>query len=145
MKRVLLLLLALPGCGLADVDDRSVRWLDYGRFVGEVQPVLQARCANPSCHGTPVRPLSLYGVRSWRADPEALFLPEALTEQELRHNYTVSCVLATEADLPEETQLLRKPLGELALTYHGGGAIFEGTTDRDYRAMLAWLEQGWVP
>ena len=144
MKRCLFVLL-LAGCGVPEGDDVPVRWFDYQTFVTDVQPVLADRCGNPTCHGRPERPLSIYNQLAWRADPDRTYLLEQLDETELRHNYTVSCVLSTEADEPAATLFLRKSLGDLTDTYHGGGNVFEDDSERDYRALLAWLVEGWQP
>ncbi len=126
-----------------DNSESTVRWLKYSSFKGDVQQVLSDKCGNPSCHGRADRPFSIYAPLNWRLDPERTFLTEPLSDEELRHNYTSSCVFVTEAEEPEDALLLRKPLGETADLYHGGGAIFEGTTDRDYRILLFWIQEGW--
>jgi hypothetical protein len=132
------------GCALPEADDQHVVWLDFPRYVAEVQPVLAARCGNPSCHGRPDRPFSIYSPLQWRADPARTYLREPLSEAELVANHAVACVLVTGAAAPEEALLLRKALGDAAGTYHGGGAAFDGPTDRDYRTVLGWIEAGWV-
>jgi len=140
----LLVLAALAvACSVPASDDVEVRWLGYDDFVESVQPVLARACGNPSCHGRPERALSIYSTERWRADRDRLFLVEPLTATELEHNYTASCVLVTEAGLPAEALLLRKPLGSRAGVYHGGGDVFDGVTDRDYRKLLQWVEKGW--
>lgn len=145
MKSLLLYVvaIALAACGAVDRDDVAVRWLDYDVFVTEVQPVLAEKCGNPSCHGRAERAFSIYSHRNWRQDPAALYLPDALTSDELAHNYEASCVLVSEVAAPQETLLLKKTLGNSAGIYHGGGAIFD-ESDRWYRILLAWVEKGWT-
>ena len=107
--------------------------------------MFEARCANPSCHGRPDRPFAVYAPRRWRLDPRRTFVDEPLTPEEEARNFEVAVALATEAPSPETSVLLTKPLESVAGTYHGGGAIFEGTTDRDYWAVRQWLETGRGP
>jgi len=127
------------GCVAPEDEEVVLRSYDYDRFVAEVQPILAARCANPTCHGRPERALSIYSPLAWRADSARTYLIEELGEDELEHNYDVSRALASESAAPEYCLLLRKPLGDAASTYHGGGDVFEGETDPDYRTMLDWL------
>ena len=143
MKRYafVLALLALPACPTEGVED--FRFFDRDRYENEVQPILAASCANPSCHGRPDRPFSLFGTRAWRENPDDVFLPTQLTDAEIEHNYTQSCAFAATGDSPESAQLLLKPLEQYAGTYHGGGVIFEGTAEEDYRVILDWVEEGW--
>jgi hypothetical protein len=144
-RLVLFAFLLGAGCALPEGDAQHVRWLDFESYVAEVQPVFAQRCGNPSCHGRAERAFSIYSPLQWRADPARTHLREPLTEAELVANYTVTCVLVTEAATPEDSVVLRKALGDAAGTYHGGGAIFEGSTDREYRAVLRWMERGWDP
>jgi hypothetical protein len=68
-------------------------------------------------------------------------LPEPLDERELRHNFLAACVFAGDG-AGGEASLSRKPLGDAGGLYHGGGAIFDGRTDDDYRALVAWIHGG---
>jgi hypothetical protein len=147
VKRWLLGLAALAlGCGAApESGSERVHWLDYSEFKTSVQPLLAEGCSNPSCHARPDRALSLYAPMARRIDPTRTHLPEPLTEEELMHNYVVSCVLSSEADAPADTLLLKKPLGEWADTYHGGGAVFAGPSDDRYRVLEAWVARGFEP
>lgn len=131
----------LWGCVAPTEEEVALPRYDFERFAAEVQPVLAARCANPTCHGRPERPLSIYSPLAWRADASRTYLFEEVSEEELGHNYDVTRAMASDAPEPEQTLLLRKPMGGLASTYHGGGDIFEGETDRDYRTMLEWLRE----
>jgi hypothetical protein len=137
---------ALSACDCSsDPENDQIRILelDYSRFKLEVMPVFASACSNPSCHAREERPLSLYAPLAWRLDTTRTFRLEPLSEPELEHNYVVSCALATEAEHPSATLLLRKPLAEHASTYHGGGAIFEGTSDERWRVLEAWVADGW--
>lgn len=131
------------GCSAPDQDHVAVRWHDEAQFSLQVQPILAGRCGNPSCHGRPERPLSIFSPRRYRLDPGRTHLDEALTQAELEHNYRLSCVLSTEGEQPADTWLLRKPLGSSAAVYHAGGDVFESSADLEYRTLLAWVETGW--
>lgn len=124
----------------------SLPVLDRGVYVATIEPILVTRCANPSCHARPERPFSLYAPGMRRLDSARDFLPdEPLLAAEVEHNYQAASAFAGMAAGPEDTLLVRKPLGDLAGTYHGGGAVFDGTKDRAYRAVLDWVRQGWRP
>jgi hypothetical protein len=143
-----MVVLAAFGCGIAscdvtEVDSVPVRWLDYPEFEAQVQPILAERCGNPTCHGRPERPFSVFSPLAWRLDAARTYLQEPLTEEELVHNYVSACVFASEADAPADAALVRKPLADTIGVYHGGGVIFDGRADRNYRAVHAWLENGW--
>ena len=130
------------GCTNQSSETEDVRWLDYGRFRTSVQPILAERCGNSSCHGRPERPLSIYSPRRWRADASRTHLDEPLSDAELDQNYTVSCVFADTGATPAGSLLLEKALGATGGRYHGGGVVFDGRTDRGYRAILSWIEEG---
>ncbi|MEK6606468.1 MAG: hypothetical protein AABZ30_02300 [Myxococcota bacterium] len=133
MKRVAWV--ALAGCGGVEQGYEPVPPLDEEAFVESVGPVLEERCANPSCHGRPERPLAVYAPRRFRADATRTFLDEPLTSEELRHNYDRACGFAAFVDAPIESLLLRKPLGR---AYHGGGIVLaEG--DAETRVIEDWL------
>lgn len=143
MKRLAWALLGLACSSPPESGSQRVHWLDYAEFKAEVQPVYAESCDNPSCHARPERALSLYAPMAWRLDDSRTHLLEPLSEEELMHNYVVSCMLASEADTPPETLLLRKPLGDFASTHHGGGAVFEGRSDDRYQKLEAWVAKGW--
>ncbi len=137
-----LVAVALTGCLGPEPGASQIRAFDRDVFAASVQPILAERCANPSCHGRPDRPMSLYSPLRWRMDPDRTFLAEPLSAAELDHNFTMASVFAIGVD-PEHTLILEKPLAEAVGMYHGGGAVFEGTLDRGYRTIRAWLEGGW--
>lgn len=93
-------LLLLAGCSFPAQGEAPAVDLDYIAFVNDIQPIFEARCANPACHGRPERALSTYVPRRFRADPQKVHLDEPLTEQEMRHNYTAACILASETEQP---------------------------------------------
>ncbi|MBK9265252.1 MAG: hypothetical protein IPM54_36400 [Polyangiaceae bacterium] len=136
---------AALGCGCGTPDDGTVplRWLDRDRFVSDVQPILAERCANPSCHGRPERPLSIYAPLRFRGDVSRRFLDEPLWPAEIDHNYQACVLFSTEADRPIDALLIAKPLA--TRRYHGGGAVFDSEDDHDYRRILEWITDGHHP
>ena len=96
----------------------------YARFVRDVQPVLRARCASASCHGTP------------NAD---LYLTCGTTDAALRWNYFAA---RAHVDLsPSLSELLRRPLAkQRGGTFHEGGTVFASTDDPDYVRLRGWAE-----
>ena len=141
--RAYVCIVLLVACGAPDQADELVQQPDFDEFSLLVQPILERQCGNPACHGALERPFSVYSERNWREDSDNLYLPVPLTENELLHNYTAACVMLSDARSPQEVLLLRKPLGDAADTYHGGGEIFVGKSDRSYRVLLDWIAGGW--
>ncbi|MBK7859691.1 MAG: hypothetical protein IPJ65_13945 [Archangiaceae bacterium] len=140
MKRSLLaaLLAACAGSG-EGAPEPGAGSLDD--FVALAQPVLEGRCANPSCHGNAARPLSLYAVHRFRLEPGALWLDAPLSERELRHNFRQASVFVEGASEPERVRLLLKPLSARAGGGgHAGVEVFAERDDYGYRALLAWVE-----
>ena len=125
------------GCGARDEARQQIRMLDRGAFESDIQPILERRCANPTCHGREDRPLSVYAPRCWREDPARIHMDEPLTASEIEHDYVASCVMAQIA-APNGSLFARKALGERGGLYHGGGAVFDGPSDPEYRALEAW-------
>lgn len=141
----LVLAAAVIGCGGPPPGEEAVNRPSFERFELEVQPILELGCANPSCHGRPERPLSIYAPLRHRADPSRTHLAEPLTADELLQNYSVSRVLGSGGASADETLLVRKPLAEHAATYHGGGAVFDGAADERHRTLRAWVAEGFAP
>jgi hypothetical protein len=96
----------------------------FTRFLGQVQPVLLARCAGSSCHG------------SGNAD---LYLSCGEDAAEQRWNYEVTLrYLNTQA---VSSELLRRPMANRAGgVFHEGGDVFRDPTEPDYKTLLAWAE-----
>ena len=129
--RLVVLVASLASCAPSQ-GEVPIAMLDRNEFATRVQPILAERCANPSCHGRPDRPLSLYAPLRHREDPNRVFLDEPLTDAELRHNWAASCA--------QGEALAQKPFGEPGGSYHGGGVVFDGPTDEGYRTLRAWLD-----
>ncbi|MCC6213334.1 MAG: hypothetical protein IT376_00560 [Polyangiaceae bacterium] len=104
-------------------------------FADQAQPVLAERCANPSCHGNPSRPLSLYAPRRHRADPGDVYLDTPLTAEELEHDFRQAAVFVAEARRPDESLLLVKPRSP----EHGDGLVFLDPVEYDLRRLRAWV------
>ena len=108
-------------------------------FTRDVEPVLESRCAQGSCHGRPGRSLALYAPGQHREDATRTYLAEPLSAEEIRVN-AVSLAILAEGAPPEQCEALTKPLAIAAGgLWHGGGDVFVDTTDPGYRVMLAWL------
>lgn len=141
MRRAgVLLLVPLAGCTFPGEGGEPVPLHDRAVFEAEVQPILAERCANPSCHGRPERPLSTYAIGRYRADPGATYSDDPLTPDEMTHNYLVACVLGAFTERPEDAELAAKPLA--SPLYHGGGKVFEDERDADHRTIVAWIAAG---
>jgi len=112
---------------------------ELDRFVAEVQPVLAERCASPSCHGRPSRPLGLFAVHQHRLDPADVHLDAPLTADELHANYDRALGFVLGASGAADAPLLRKPLAQGAGGMrHAGGIQFEDTQGFRYRSVLQW-------
>ena len=141
--RAALLTLGLAACAQSPAPEPLPAG-DLGSFAETVQPVLDAHCADPSCHGRPERPLAIYSPLRYRLDPARRYLSEALTSQELAANLRsveAFALAAREAGLSAAgCGVLCKPLAERAGGCgHAGGAIFPSADDREYRALESWL------
>jgi hypothetical protein len=137
--RPMLFATTLLGCGPVEQEYRDAAVPDEAAFAAEVEPVLERLCANPSCHGRPERPLSVYAPRRFRADPARLFLDEPLTSDEIFANYRSASGFAQGIAAPDDSLLLRKPLGR---AYHAAGTVLFDT-DPEARAIRDWLWSAW--
>lgn len=114
---------------------------DYELFAEIVQPVLTERCANPSCHGNPDRPLQLFAIHQHRLDPALTFTDLPLTEEEIRLNYQRALVFVSYHPSIEKCPLISKPLAESAGgVWHGGGVQFYEPSEPQCDAIRTWLE-----
>lgn len=120
--------------------------LNRAFFACEVQPVLQARCANLACHGDERRPLIVYAPARLRLDGDdsgETAMPT--TELEFRTNYETAREFARD-DQPGTSLLAIKPLDSRAGGfYHFGealyyqGDVFGSTADVGYQTLLDWI------
>lgn len=139
---MLLLLSTLPlfACGL-EVEPEPLPALgDLEMFTRLAQPVLEARCANPACHGRPDRPLEIFAVQQHRLEESALFSSLPLSSEELWQNALRAAAFV--GDLEDGgSSLLDKPLAESAggLPHAGGDVLFDAF-ERDYTALFEWSQ-----
>ena len=116
-----------PGATAVPEPDRVV-------FASTVLPILAEHCANPSCHGRPERPLSLFAPRRYRADVARTWLDEPLTPVELEHRAVSALIDPLD---PDGSLLLRKAL---STSFHLGGAALE-RDDAPHRLIRAWIAE----
>jgi hypothetical protein len=115
--------------------------LDLDGFAQEVGPILEARCANPTCHGNPDRPLSLYAVHLHRLDPADVHRDTPLTAVEVWSNYQQARAMAEPSSDPWTAPLVSKPLADRwGGGHHVGGEIFEDPYDAECAALIRWIE-----
>jgi len=132
-------------CGGQMPPDEAPAALDEDVFYDDVQPILTARCGNPTtCHGREDRPFALYARGANRANPADVFVDPPLSGVEQRANYERSCAFAV--DSGGGVELLMKPLAERRSgVWHGGGDIFLAPDDREYRRIEAWVASAEEP
>ncbi|MCL4222965.1 MAG: hypothetical protein KJZ91_00665 [Myxococcales bacterium] len=114
-------------------------------FAARAQPALDARCAEPSCHGDARRPFAIYSPGRRRADPARLHLIEPLDDDELEANALAVAALALEplaAGAPLAGCLvLCKPLAVPAGGCgHVVGPVFAAPDERHYQDLRAYLD-----
>lgn len=128
----------IDGTGGTDAMPRA----SFTDYVEHVQPVLARSCANPSCHGSPRRPLEIYAPQQHRSDPARLFLDEPLTTDELEHNFTHACMFLAPATVAEECELVSKPLAPGAGGIeHGGIVVYDRLDDPELQPVLDWIDE----
>ncbi len=94
----------------------------FDRFQSEVAPILRARCSSAACHGAALADFHLA-------------CGDDTTEQ--RWNWFIATQFL--GDPVERSELLRRPLpADRGGTFHGGGAIFEGTSDSAWMHIRDW-------
>ncbi len=133
---------ALAACVVDEPPPAPLAEGDLGVFVAAAQPVLDARCADQTCHGHADRPLALYSPGRRRADPARTFLDEPLTAAEVVANARAVAAFGhgLSSEELDDCLVLRKPLALAAGgAGHAGGAQFAGRDERDYQALRAFL------
>lgn len=139
MSRSVLASIALCGCvGNAALDQPS---LDARMFAERVQPVLAARCASPTCHGSERRRLRVYATGLLRRDPSRAHRDEPIDADELRANERSAAAFALGVSSAAESLLVTKPRNAVN---HLGARVF-ADSDADLEALLAWLRSGGSP
>jgi hypothetical protein len=135
--RALLALLALSGCAAETAEPMAWAELDPEFYAAHIDPILARGCATLACHGDPNRPLPLYAVSRLRRDADRLNTP--IGDDELCANFRASRAFVLDADAPERTLLITKPLFlEDDGTWHGGGYHF-GRDSAEYACLMRWL------
>jgi len=110
-------------------------------FELDVQPILAAGCANPSCHGTPDRPLEVYATFLHREDPADVHLDEPLSDEEMRLNRLRFCAFLVDLDDAADAAVVSKPLHpDAGGTDHVGGWLYGDTEEPDYITLLRWAQ-----
>lgn len=104
-------------------------------FLALAQPVLEARCANASCHGNAERPLSTYAVHRYRLDDLDTFVDAPLTDEELRLNHLRAAAFTLGVDDAQESLLLALPLHG-----HAGVDVFTEPEEYDATRLRTWIE-----
>lgn len=123
----------------ANVGKTATTKLDYNFFVARVMPLLAAKGRDGNacvdCH--------------YNHTVLKLNIPDALgqwTDAQMRENFT-SALRVVDATIPENSLLLRKPVGNAEVEGtigakkipHGGGQRWTGADDSAYRTMLEWI------
>jgi len=124
---------ALAACGSSGPEQP---WPDFGGtalFAAQAQPILAARCANPSCHGNAQRPLALFAPLRYRDDPALMFVDSPLSATEIEANYRRSIAFLLHVDRADASRLLAKPLG-----VHAGVHVFADPQEQDAQQLRDW-------
>ncbi len=116
--------------------------LDSAVFATEVEPILEQRCANPTCHGNERRRLRVYAPGRFRRDAARLHLDEALDADELAANDASARAFAAGIVRAFDSLLISKPLEWVT---HLGGPVFVSAEDRECQSILRWLRTGGLP
>ncbi len=130
-----LMLACVDGPGATPVDAPDA----LGTFQTYAQPVFEARCANPACHGSVDRPLEVYAVGQHRLDEADRHRQDGLTERELSLNLWRAWSFVGETAATSE--LLLKPLDpESGGHEHQGGVIWHDLDAFEAAQLTAWIE-----
>ncbi len=130
------------GCAGPDNPTIAAPMLDAALFAQSVEPVLEARCSDPSCHGNNRRALQVFAPMRYRQDPTRLYIPESLSPAELTANEDSAAAFALGVTTALDSLLVAKPLGYVT---HLGGTVFASPTEPDCAAVIAWLHTGGLP
>ena len=143
MKSIAWFIAAASLCGCApDNPAVAVPALDHDIFVTGVEDMLEHRCAFPSCHGNPRRPLSIYAPDRYRMDPDRVRLAESLSPAELAANERSASAFAVGITSAAQSLLVTKSLGSV---YHQGGALWLSADEPECQTLLTWLRSGGLP
>ena len=136
---------ALVGCQ-PDLDAvKAPLTLDEPFYRCKVQPILVKSCGGLLCHGDPTRFYRVFGRNRLRYG-----LPEKdrgipLNAEETEFNYQ-SAMAFVDAEEPENSLLLMKPLDQASGGYYHGGATEFGQgdvyllkTEPEFEVLLEWI------
>lgn len=133
------IVLTVSGCVGPPLEGTPIAIGSLARFEADVEPHLEARCAQGGCHGRPERPFALYAPGQWRRDPARTHLDEPLDALELERNARALAALGVGCE-PDDSPALTKPLAIAAGgVWHGGGDVLLDPSDRAYVAIREWL------
>lgn len=134
MRWLALLLLSCGAC-INGSDMQALPNDQLEPFAELAQPVLETRCANPSCHGNGERPLAVFAVHRYRMDESSTFVDAPLTEEELRLNLLRAALFTVDLEHASDSMLLVKPRSR-----HADVDVFTDDADFDYRRLHGWIE-----
>jgi hypothetical protein len=119
--------------------------LDRPYFDCRVQPVLTQYCAALACHGDAARYFHVFARNRLRVDRAETARNAFLRPAERDHNFAGTLAMV-DAEDPERSLLLRKPLEPAAggffhggATLYGEGNVFATTDDPDYQQLARWI------
>ncbi len=135
--------------------NETVGWaaLDRSSFACEVEPVLEAQCSMPACHGAATRRMPVLAPGRMRLAGELAAAIAAqpteereagthprLTEVEIDANFSAARAMVL-PEAGEASPLLDKPLAVAAGgVYHApDGDVFADRDDAGYAALLRWV------
>lgn len=143
MRRALLATVALFSVSAACIEggDDALPAASFDQFRDQVQPLFEARCANPSCHGNERRPLEIYAPLQHRREPSQLFVDGPLTSRELEINFARTCMFLAQASEASDCELVSKPLAsEAGGIDHSGVVVYERLDDPELQPLLDWID-----
>lgn len=140
-----LIALALVGC--QDNLDAPLEQaqLDRPFFDCKVQPVLTKLCSALACHGDERRYFRVFSRNRWRITDDESTRNAIMDPVERDHNYAAALAVV-DADEPERSPLLVKPLEQSAggyfhvgATLYAKGNVFATTDGSDYQVLADWI------
>ena len=149
MKRLIVLAAVLFGtAGCLDDADQRVQFICPSQevYASFVSPMMERRCGTLDCHGTPFRPMRLYGELGLRHPAEVNRTGgNDTTPLELAANYSSVCNIEPEkisevaadpgGQSVNKLLLVRKARGQES---HKGGKVFDPFDDSD-KCVVGWL------
>lgn len=134
-----LCVVVVAACDPGDGGGMTLAAGDVEVFRRDVQPLFEARCASPTCHGGAGQPLEIYSPLRHRIDAAEVYRDTPLTEEELNLNQLRAACFVR--DLDHGSTLSRKPLPiDEGGVQHEGGVIFEGAADPEYAPLRDWAD-----